>query len=78
MGQQVDGLVDAVSNQRGRWLLPEMEARGFQLLNGTCPEVNGHLTFKCSRGGSTPDLVFLSADLYAAAQHQSVDDGQLM
>ena len=55
----MDGIFDQVTYPRGRWLLQEMKNRGFCLLNGTNPLVNGVYTFNSSRGSSTVDLVFL-------------------
>ena len=53
------GIFDQITYPRGRWLLQEMEKRGFCLLNGTNPLVNGVHTFIGSVGSSTVDLVFL-------------------
>ena len=62
VGGLVDSILDHVTYPRGRWLLQEMQKRGFRLLNGTNPLVNGGYTFTNSRGCSTVDLVFISGE----------------
>ena len=63
VGGLVDSIADHITYPRGRWLLQEMLKRGFRLLNGTKPLLNGGYTFTNRRGSSTVDLVFVFGEV---------------
>ena len=65
-------------SSHGRWLLRVMAEYDLHLLNGTCPKINGGMTFRGPQGSSTPDFVWVSTDMLKLAEGLGLGIGQLL